>query len=127
MQQTCCPGARESKFLLAALVIDVKEGKLINSYPVEVAVSNGQNARFTVAGGVGYVPVTFTGLSRYDGYKLYELRNGKKQEVNQSVGGNAFWQTDYDIVGRTWSITYNVKMGSVKSPLEQIEFVFTGS
>ena len=88
----------------------VEEGRLINNYPVEISVSSEQRALFVISGGVGYVPITFTGLKDYRGQRLYRISAGKITEEDQSVNGNDFWQTDYDCINKTWSVTYNINL-----------------
>ena len=87
-----------------ALRTEVRRGKVLNAYPLVVAVDARQGVDVTFRGGLGYVPVTFTGLDSPNGYALFvdDLR------LDQSVHGNDFWQTDYNAVRRTWSQTYNV-------------------
>jgi hypothetical protein len=84
--------------------VQTTRGTLERRYPdVRVRVADGQ-AAFTLTGGLGYVPVTFTGLKKPAGHTL--LVDG--QPLDQSVHGNDFWQTDCDPATRTWSRTYNV-------------------
>ena len=61
-------------------------------------------AALTLAGGLGYVPVTFTGLPSNTGHKL--IIDG--QALDQATHGNDFWQTDYDAGTQRWSQTFNV-------------------
>lgn len=116
------------------LVIAMKEGRLNSHYPVDIAVSKDQRAAFTVSGGVGYVPLTFSGIAD-DGQdaswspKLYRVLQGKMALVDQSVNGHDFWQKDYDAESDTWRITYNVSLDKLRSqtshPTEaKTEFVF---
>ena len=65
-------------------------------------------AEFALAGGLGHVPVTFTGLTAPNGYELWV--DGKV--LDQSVHGGDFWQTDYDPARGSWSRTYNVPAGA---------------
>ena len=97
------------------LEVRMKEGGLVKNYPVEITVSGRQRAEFSVLGGVGYVPVTFRGLEDYRGLRLYRVVGGEIRAVDQSVNGDDFWQTDYDAVSGTWSMTYNIKLDSVRS------------
>jgi hypothetical protein len=84
--------------------VEMKTGELEGLYPsVQVRAVNDQT-EFTLAGGLGYVPVTFSGLSTHAGHALYV--NG--QTGDQSVHGNDFWQTDYDPVSGTWEVTFNI-------------------
>jgi len=46
----------------------------------------------------------FKGLTSLRGHQL--LFDG--QPVNQSVHGNDFWQTDFDVATKSWSLTYNL-------------------
>ena len=94
------------------LEVVVKDGKLLKNYPVEIAVSAAQKASFAITGGVGYVPITFAGLTDYKGYKLGRLVGGKVVPVEQGVPDTGFWQTDYDQVSKTWSMTYNINLDS---------------
>ena len=59
-------------------------------------------------GGVGYVPVTFTGLTSPDGYTVFV----DDRRVDQSVHGNDFWQTDYDAARQRWQQTYNIPLAT---------------
>lgn len=90
------------------LDIDIQHGTLDRALPIQVALNPQQIAVFEVRGGVGYVPITFTGLERPDGYTL-EL-NGVP--VDQQVHGNDFWQTTFDDATKSYSRTYNVSFDS---------------
>ncbi len=85
-------------------IVGLDEGLLERTFPdVRVRCKN-DGAKITLRGGLGYVPITFTGLSSHDGFTLKV--NGKV--FDQSVHGNDFWQTDYDVERRSWSRTYNL-------------------
>jgi len=102
----------------------MKEGRMVKNYPVEISVSSKQRAQFDVSGGVGYVPVTFAGLKDYKGHSLHRVCDGKITEEDQSVNGNDFWQTDYDPVTETWSITYNINLDASATSGRSVTFVF---
>lgn len=88
--------------------VDVLRGRLIRSHPdVRLAVDEGV-AEFTLHGGLGYVPLTFTGLRSH---RAGELRVDSAL-VDQSVHGGDFWQTDYDPETQTWSQTFNIPVGA---------------
>ncbi len=70
---------------------------------VRVATEN-DVAEFTIEGGVGFIPVTFTGLGSHRDYQL--TIDG--QPFDQGVHGNDFWQTNFDSASRKWSRTYNI-------------------
>jgi hypothetical protein len=85
-------------------VAEVSTGRLERIHP-DIRVAAQENiAGFTLRGGVAFVPVTVTGLSRPDGFHL--LVDGKP--LDQSVHGNDFWQTDWSPIDQTWSQTFNV-------------------
>lgn len=88
-----------------ALELEGRHGTVQRAYPVQIAVAPDQRADVTVRGGLGYVPVTFVGLTRHRGYTLWV----DDRPLDQSVHGHDFWQTDYDPVTQTWSLTYNLR------------------
>lgn len=106
------------------LDIRMKESKLVKSYPIEISVSGEQRVQLSVSGGVGYVPITFTGLKNYRGLKLSRVLDGKTTAEDQSANVNDFWQTNYDTVNGTWSITYNINLDSSVEPGKPVMFLF---
>jgi hypothetical protein len=88
------------------LRLQASRGSVMHPYPLVVAVDARQRAEVRVQGGLGYVPVTFTGLARSRGYQLFV----DDMLVNQSVHGNDFWQTDYDSSNGRWRLTFNIPM-----------------
>ncbi len=85
--------------------VSIRTGSLELLYPDIRIRSKGNRAEFMLTGGLGYVPITFMGLTAMDGYILHY----DGTTLNQSVHGNDFWQTDYDPTTHTWSRTYNIK------------------
>ncbi|TWT54569.1 hypothetical protein Pla22_22190 [Rubripirellula amarantea] len=96
--------------------VQLETGKLVRVYPDVCIVAENDNAEFTLAGGLGYVPITLTGLASPRGHHLSV--NGKP--LDQNVHGNDFWQTDYDPSTKTWSRTYNVRSSDTQP--QTIEF-----
>ena len=86
--------------------VEVTTGTLEGRYPAIRIQTANDRAELAIEGGLGYVPVTFAGLTSHAGYSL--LLDG--QPVDQSVHGNDFWQTDYDPTPHRWEITYNVPL-----------------
>jgi hypothetical protein len=82
------------------LTVDVTRGTLRRRYPVEVLVDKEQGATCRILGGVGYVPVTFTGLPTRTGWRL----------AGADVSADAHVQIDFDGDSGTWSRTYNVNL-----------------
>lgn len=107
------------------LIIQMTEGRLIRSYPIEISVSETQKTQFTVSGGIGYVPLSFTDLTDYQGYKLIEVNGDKHIPVDQHVHGNDFWQTEYDTTKKTWTITYNINLDSDEKSQKIRSFIFS--
>jgi hypothetical protein len=87
-----------------ALDVQAQTGAVLKPYPVLLAVDGQQRAEAIIKGGVGCLPLTFTGLSQPRGYRLFV--DGKS--LDQSVRGNDFWQTDYDASTKSWWQTFNI-------------------
>ena len=88
------------------LDITVTKGTLRHEYPLYIHAPEG--AEFVASGGLGYVPMTFGGLPDHRGYRLQRYVDEAWVEVDQSVHGRDFWQTDYENRTGTWEITYTV-------------------
>lgn len=86
-----------------SLRIEVDQGTLRRSVPIEVAAHEGR-AAFAVYGGGSYVPVTITNLPDTTGYRLFV----EDAPLDQSVHGNDFWQAEYDASSGTYRMTFNV-------------------
>ncbi len=84
-----------------ALKAIARRGVIAQSYPLVVGVDDGQRAQVTVQGGLGHLPVTFTGLKSHSGHRV--LVN------DQPV---THWQTDWQAATQRWQITCNVAAGS---------------
>ena len=81
-----------------------RRGTITRNLPLVVRVDASGSARVDVREGVGWLPVTFTGLGQHRGQELRV--NG--QPLHQAIHGNDYWQTDYDPSNGTWSRTYNI-------------------
>ena len=97
-----------------ALDVDVDAGSLQQRYPLTIRTDASNRAAAHFRGGIGFVPVIFTGLQTHRAFEL--LIDGKP--LNQAVHGNDFWQTDYDPASREWSITYNIPQPAGLTSLE---------
>lgn len=91
--------------------VEVQAGTLEGLYPAVRVHAADDRAELLFHGGIGYVPISFTGLSSPDGHALYI----DGQPLDQSVHGNDFWQTDYDPATRRWELTFNLPSG--RTPL----------
>ncbi|MDB4537193.1 hypothetical protein N9230_01095 [Akkermansiaceae bacterium] len=84
--------------------IEMRQGALERRFPdVRISVEN-VAAKFSLEGGLGYVPITLTGLKSHDGIEL----RVDGELLDQSVHGNDFWQCNYDPGTKSWSQTFNV-------------------
>jgi hypothetical protein len=90
--------------------IEMKHGQLQHTWPAIAITADHDQAEFTLTHGLGYLPVTFTGLSTSRGYTLFI----DDKPLNQSIHGNDFWQTNYAPETKTWSQTYNVPIDDAK-------------
>lgn len=87
-----------------ALDVHCVRGAVIRAYPLRVKVDGEQVAEATLSGGLGYLPVTFTGLLS----PAVRTLSVDGVPVNQSVYGNDFWQTDYNLQTESWEQTFNI-------------------
>ena len=91
------------------LSVTVQTGALLQLFPAQIQATNNQ-AAFTVTGGLGSVPFTFSGLSDYRQPVLEENVDGVWTPLDQAVHGSDFWQCDYDAEAGAWAITFTVKL-----------------
>jgi hypothetical protein len=95
--------------------VKMKTGALQSLHPAVAVRSLNGKAEFTLTRGLGFVPITFTGLtSPRDGVLLFD-----GQPVNQSVHGRDFWQTDFDSASQRWSQTFNLPISDAKPHIIQ--------
>ena len=106
------------------LEVKVARGKLVRVRPTMLRAT-GNKAEFTVTGGLGYVPITISGLSDHRAPVLEANQGGRWRKVDQSVHGNDFWQTDYDAADGTWEITYSVPLDTPGDRRETRRFRFS--
>jgi hypothetical protein len=80
-----------------SLKLTAERGTVVKAYPLVIALDEQQRASVKVKGGLGHIPVTFTGLVR--------PRDARIQANGQAV---EHWQTDWNPVARRWQTTCNV-------------------
>ena len=85
-------------------------GRLQRTYPIELNADDGAVAvEFTLTGGLGYTPVTITGLARPEGWRMEQQQaDGSWVLVDQSVEGNDYWQAFYDAEAEHFNLVYNL-------------------
>lgn len=106
------------------LNVIMTKGTLEHSYPIQIDARNG--AEFSVTGGLGFVPVTFTGLCNYQGFILQRKVDNNWIDVDQSYHGKDFWQTDFDPNKQRWEITYSLRLDQLNDARIQTEFRLIG-
>ena len=90
--------------------VNASIGEITKKAPIYVACTGTDVvAELTVTGGIGYVPITFTGVPHYSGYRLQKNVNGAWETVDQSVKGNDYWQAWYNASTGTYELTFNVE------------------
>ncbi len=94
------------------LKVVVQTGTLEHLFPAQIHATNNQ-AAFTVTGGLGSVPFTFSGLSDYRRPVLEENVGGVWTPLDQAVHRNDFWQCDYNAEAGAWEITFTVKLDGI--------------
>ena len=96
----------------------LKSGVLQRLYPdIRIAAQSG-HSEFELRGGLGYIPVTFTHLKSHRDFRLFI----DGEELDQSVHGNDFWQTNYDSRSGQWSRTYNLPSAAGQDVVRTIRF-----
>lgn len=77
--------------------------------------ASGVAAEFTVYNGIGYVPVTISGVKGYSGWRLEQKTENGWKELDQEVHGNDYWQAWYDESDGTFELTFNVPTSGADS------------
>jgi hypothetical protein len=96
--------------------VEIQSGKVDALHPAVAIRAGNDNPAFTLTGGLGHVPVTFTNLASPRDHELWV----DGQPVNQSIHGNDYWQTDFDPGTRRWSLTFNLPIPPGESSLIQL-------
>lgn len=91
------------------LRVTARGGKVLACYPIAIQAEK-PVVEVAIAGGVGFVPIRFQGLTSIQDIALFEVVDRKEIKLNQAVHGNDFWQTDYDEDTRTYTLTYNLPL-----------------
>jgi len=100
------------------LEIEMSKGRLLRRRPTLIQAVENQ-AEFTIAGGLGFVPVTIAGLTDYREPILEVRESDTGKIVDQTVHGKDFWQCELDPQTRTYQITYSVSsdtLGDTRVP-----------
>ena len=92
------------------LRVSVEGGTVQQNYPLSIAAKD-PVVTANIAAGLGGFPMEFTGLPHTD-YSLYKVVDDEEVLFDQSVHGNDYWQTEYDTVDQTFTMTFNPSLGS---------------
>lgn len=92
------------------LQISAQTGTVLNqTIPrIEADAAKETACQFTVKNGIGYVPITITGLNSYSGWQLQKQEGDHFVNVDQSVHGNDYWQAWYDAQTGLYELSFNV-------------------
>lgn len=100
-------------------------GRLLGLFPAVRIQTADDRAEFAIAGGLAYVPVTFTGLTGARAPRLeVRLPGGDWHPVDQAVHGNDFWQADYDASVARWEVTFSLPCDARGDPPPRREYRF---
>jgi hypothetical protein len=91
------------------LKVSVAGGALLNRYPIIIRAEKPE-VTVGIQGGVGFVPIRFEGLRHADACTLYRIVDGREVKLDQSVHGNDYWQTDYDVSTNSFRMTFNLPL-----------------
>ena len=91
------------------LRVHVRGGALLHRYPI-IIQTDAPEVHAQIQGGCGKVPIRFEGLKSATGYTLYQVVDGQALVFDQSVHGNDFWQTDFDVKSNSYTRTYNLPL-----------------
>ncbi|MDF7824629.1 hypothetical protein P4B35_11445 [Pontiellaceae bacterium B12227] len=96
------------------LKVQTAGGTVENNFPIIIKATRSDDIQVKIQGGVGVVPIHFEGLSSTD-YDLFSVKGKDRIKFDQSVHGNDFWQTLYDPVSNTYSLTYNLPLDGLRT------------
>lgn len=96
------------------LEIEAEGGTVLQRYPLVVR-AGGPEVRLRLKGGCGAVPVRFEGLKSALGNRLFQIIDGQEVSFDPSVHGNDYWQTEYDPVGKSYAVTFNLPLDELES------------
>lgn len=97
------------------LRVEALSGTVVSVYPIQIDASD-QTAQIILEGGLGYTPITFMNLDRYDCWELQTSRDGVNWEkIDQSsakyyagTDKTDYWQCQYDVATDSYALTYNI-------------------
>jgi hypothetical protein len=93
-------------------------GEVTLNYPIIIAATNEDTVNFSIYGGIGAVPIKFTGLCSRN-YLLYQQSDNDEVPLDQNVHTNDFWQAEFayeheydeQLFGK-YSLSFNIQLDS---------------
>ena len=101
------------------LSVVVTGGRALQTYPIAIRVEKPE-VTLMIKGGVGAVPIRFEGLESSTGSRLYQVADGARIRVDQSVHGHDFWQVDHDATTDSYTMTFNLRLDG----LDESKWIF---
>jgi hypothetical protein len=92
--------------------VSATAGTVEQAWPVRIRAGHGTHAAFTINGGLGYTPVTITGVASPSSFILQEvLGEDHRETIDQSSEiGNDWWQSDFHPDTGTWDLTFTLPL-----------------
>lgn len=90
------------------LQVVAEKGRVVCAWPVRIACDAVGEATWRISGGLGFIPVTLTGVRGYRGWRLEQRTGDGWKGVDQSVHGRDFWQAEFQPATGTWDLTLNL-------------------
>lgn len=80
----------------------------VRSWPPVVPLGSAPEVRFSLRGGLGWIPVRVAGALRPGNVELWEVTDHIERRVWQGGDDRPYWQADPDLGGGGWNLTYNL-------------------
>ncbi len=91
------------------------------SYPYSIEANN-STAQLQLFGGKGYVPLVFNGVNDIENPVLWKAIDNCWEEMDQSVHGKDYWQTDFNYNLDDFDLIYNVNQDMPYDSLALIHY-----
>ena len=98
------------------LDVEAFVGTVEQTFPVRIRAHEGRNVEFSIRGGIGYVPVTISGVADRSPFILQQQSESGYKTIDLSDRGNDGWQADYDVERSEWEITFIIPEDSSAAP-----------
>jgi hypothetical protein len=89
----------------------VRRDAQAGAFPLQVPVAADGTASFSIAGGLGWLPLRLTGLARPDAVELHRVGRGGSEPWGRGDAERVARQADFDAATGRWNVTYTVPAG----------------